>query len=201
MCRKRGRVQLTGSSLLAHLPPAARSKEKERVSLCRSVAAADQSRAQAVFGSQVLHEATMYYPMRSVRTSRYSTVHYSTLQYSTVRTNRFTLIHNLNYWAPFPIDQDGFLSPTFQVPAPSRPNIFFCSQNIFKYDKIFFRAGYPEQNPARSGAAVADLSEAVLLQVMSGVRVSSLLLVQPPPPVVSGLSGSCLTGRRIRWRP
>ena len=82
MCRKRGRVQLTGSSLLAHLPPAARSKEKERVSLCRSVAAADQSRAQAVFGSQVLHEATMYYPMRSVRTSRYCTVQYSTVQYS-----------------------------------------------------------------------------------------------------------------------
>ena len=66
---------------------------------------------------------------------------------------------------------------------------------------MFFRVGYPEQNPARSGAAEADLSEAVLLQVMSGVRVSSLLLVQPPPPVVSGLSGSCLTGRRIRWRP
>ena len=80
MCRKRGRVQLTGSSLLAHLPPAARSKEKERVSLCRSVAAADQSRAQAVFGSQVLHEATMYYPMRSVRTSRYCTVQYCTVQ-------------------------------------------------------------------------------------------------------------------------
>ena len=84
MRRKRGRVQLTGSSLLAHLPPAARSKEKERVSLCRSVAAADQSRAQAVFGSQVLHEATMYYPMRSVRTSRYCTVQYSTVLYSTV---------------------------------------------------------------------------------------------------------------------
>ena len=27
---------------------------------------------------------------------------------------RYTLIHNLNYWAPFPIDQDGYLAPTFQ---------------------------------------------------------------------------------------
>ena len=25
------------------------------------------------------------------------------------------MIHNLNYWAPFPIDQDGYLSPAFQV--------------------------------------------------------------------------------------
>ena len=41
-------------------------------------------------------KVTMYYPMRSVSTPRYN------------------LIHNLNYWAPFPIDQDGFLAPTFQ---------------------------------------------------------------------------------------
>ena len=152
MRRKRGRVQLTGSSLLAHLPPAARSKEKERVSLCRSVAAADQSRAQAVFGSQVLHEATMYYPMRSVRTSRYCTVQYSTVLYSTVRTNRFTLIHNLNYWAPFPIDQDGFLSPTFQVPAPSRPNIFFVAKIFLNMTKYF--SVQDILNRTRHGAAL-----------------------------------------------
>ena len=30
------------------------------------------------------------------------------------RTRRYKLIHNLNYWAPFPIDQDFYLSPTFQ---------------------------------------------------------------------------------------
>ena len=199
MCRKRGRVQLTGSSLLAHLPPAARSKEKERVSLCRSVAAADQSRAQAVFGSQVLHEATMYYPMRSVRTSRYCTVQYSTVQYSP---------HQQVHPHPQPQLLGALPHRPGRLPLAHLPGAgaeqtkyFFCSQNIFKYDKIFFCAGYPEQNPARSGAAVADLSEAVLLQVMSGVRVSSLLLVQPPPPVVSGLSGSCLTRRRIRWRP
>jgi N-sulfoglucosamine sulfohydrolase len=38
----------------------------------------------------------MSYPMRYVRSSRYK------------------LIHNLNYWAPFPIDQDFYISPTFQ---------------------------------------------------------------------------------------
>jgi hypothetical protein len=37
--------------------------------------------------------------------------------------NRYTLIHNINFWAPFPIDQDGYLSPTFQVPILF--NIFF----------------------------------------------------------------------------
>lgn len=51
----------------------------------------------AVFGSQNFHEITMNYPMRSIRTKRYK------------------LIHNLNYRAPFPIDQDFYMSPTFQV--------------------------------------------------------------------------------------
>lgn len=51
----------------------------------------------AIFTSQSYHEITMNYPMRSIRTKRYK------------------LIHNLNYKAPFPIDQDFYLSPTFQV--------------------------------------------------------------------------------------
>lgn len=38
----------------------------------------------------------MYYPMRSIR------------------TQDFHLIHNLNFLMPFPIDQDFFISPTFQ---------------------------------------------------------------------------------------
>ncbi|XP_033214400.1 N-sulphoglucosamine sulphohydrolase isoform X2 [Belonocnema kinseyi] len=50
----------------------------------------------AVFASQTHHEVTMYYPMRAIRTKRYK------------------LIHNLNYKMPFPIDQDFYLSPTFQ---------------------------------------------------------------------------------------
>ncbi|TRY86289.1 hypothetical protein DNTS_034180 [Danionella cerebrum] len=49
-----------------------------------------------VFSSQSLHEVTMFYPMRSV------------LQ------GRFRLLHNLHYRMPFPIDQDFYISPTFQ---------------------------------------------------------------------------------------
>lgn len=57
----------------------------------------------AVFASQNYHEITMNYPMRAIRTKRYK------------------LIHNLNYRAPFPIDQDFYVSPTFQVAT-----VFFC---------------------------------------------------------------------------
>lgn len=49
-----------------------------------------------VFASHNLHEVTMYYPMR------------------VVRSEKFKLIQNLNYKMPFPIDQDFFISPTFQ---------------------------------------------------------------------------------------
>ena len=52
---------------------------------------------EALFGSHNLHEVTMYYPMRYVRTRRHK------------------LIHNLNYKSTFPIDQDFYLSSTFQV--------------------------------------------------------------------------------------
>lgn len=52
---------------------------------------------RSVFASQTHHEVTMYYPMRAVRTKRYK------------------LIHNLNYKMPFPIDQDLYVSATFQV--------------------------------------------------------------------------------------
>lgn len=50
----------------------------------------------AVFGSQNYHEITMNYPMRMIRTKHYK------------------LLHNLNYWAYFPIDKDFYTSPTFQ---------------------------------------------------------------------------------------
>lgn len=50
-----------------------------------------------IFASQSYHEITMNYPMRVIRTKRYK------------------LIHNINYRAPFPIDQDFYVSPTFQV--------------------------------------------------------------------------------------
>ena len=52
---------------------------------------------RSVFASQVFHEVTMSYVMRAVRGTRYK------------------LIHNINYRLPFPIDQDFYVSPTFQV--------------------------------------------------------------------------------------
>lgn len=55
------------------------------------------SEDEAIFASQTHHEITMYYPMRAIRTRRYK------------------LIHNLNFGMPFPIDQDLYVSPTFQV--------------------------------------------------------------------------------------
>ncbi|XP_037093191.1 N-sulphoglucosamine sulphohydrolase-like [Pollicipes pollicipes] len=51
---------------------------------------------RSIFASQTFHEVTMTYPMRVVRDSHTK------------------LIHNLNYRLPFPIDQDFYLSPTFQ---------------------------------------------------------------------------------------
>ncbi|XP_005989162.1 N-sulphoglucosamine sulphohydrolase [Latimeria chalumnae] len=48
------------------------------------------------FGSQTHHEVTMYYPMRSIHHQQYR------------------LVHNLNFKMPFPIDQDFYVSPTFQ---------------------------------------------------------------------------------------
>ncbi|XP_012058673.1 PREDICTED: N-sulphoglucosamine sulphohydrolase [Atta cephalotes] len=50
----------------------------------------------AIFASQTHHEVIMYYPMRAIRTKRHK------------------LIHNINYRMPFPIDQDFYVSPTFQ---------------------------------------------------------------------------------------
>ena len=55
-----------------------------------------EHRHRYVFGSHNFHEVTMSYPMRYVRSKRYK------------------LIHNINYQAPYPIDQDFYLSPTFQ---------------------------------------------------------------------------------------
>ena len=49
-----------------------------------------------VFSSHNLHEVTMYYPMRAIRTATCK------------------LIHNLNFKMPFTIDQDFYVSPTFQ---------------------------------------------------------------------------------------
>ncbi|XP_066510269.1 N-sulphoglucosamine sulphohydrolase-like [Hoplias malabaricus] len=72
----RSQVQLTGRSLLPSL--------------------ISEPSWDMVFSSQNLHEATMYYPMRSIHKSQYR------------------LLHNLHYRMPFPIDQDLYISPSFQ---------------------------------------------------------------------------------------
>ncbi|XP_063050558.1 N-sulphoglucosamine sulphohydrolase [Engraulis encrasicolus] len=69
-------VQLTGRSLMPAL-------------------STEPSSWATVYFSQSLHEATMYYPMRSVY------------------QGPFHLVHNLHYRMPFPIDQDLYVSPTF----------------------------------------------------------------------------------------
>lgn len=49
-----------------------------------------------VYASHNLHEITMYYPMRVIRNRQYK------------------LIHNMNYKMPFTVDQDFFISDSFQ---------------------------------------------------------------------------------------
>lgn len=67
----------------------------------------------AVFGSQEFHEVTMTYPMRMIRTRRYK------------------LIHNINYQLYFPIDQDSYMSPTFQVNKIPNNNFYISILNNF----------------------------------------------------------------------
>lgn len=72
-----------------------------------------------IFASHSLHEITMYYPMRALR------------------NRRFKLIHNMNYLMPFPIDQDFYVSPTFQDllnrTVGGRPTFWFKSLKEYYY--------------------------------------------------------------------
>ena len=54
------------------------------------------SKCEVSYSSHSLHEITMFYPMRSVR------------------RGNWTYIENMNFKMPFPIDQDFYLSPSFQ---------------------------------------------------------------------------------------
>ncbi|XP_077979654.1 N-sulfoglucosamine sulfohydrolase-like [Glandiceps talaboti] len=65
-------------------------------SLLPVLAEEPQSGWDTVYASHNLHEITMYYPMRVIRHKNYR------------------LIQNLNYKMPFPIDQDFYISPSFQ---------------------------------------------------------------------------------------
>ena len=76
------------------------------------------SEGRKVYGSQSFHEVTMTYPMRFVS------------------TNRFKLIHNINYQLPFPIDQDFYLSSTFQVSFYNRMTLH--TGLLFNLKRIVF---------------------------------------------------------------
>ena len=72
-----------------------------------------------IFASHSLHEVTMYYPMRALRNQRYK------------------LIHNMGFHMPFPIDQDFYVSPTFQGllnrTISGRPTYWFKSLREYYY--------------------------------------------------------------------
>ncbi|XP_069511297.1 N-sulphoglucosamine sulphohydrolase [Ambystoma mexicanum] len=72
-----------------------------------------------VFSSQGHHEVTMYYPMRSIQHQQYH------------------LVHNLNFKMPFPIDQDFYISPTFQDllsrTAAGQPTHWFKTLHEYYY--------------------------------------------------------------------
>ncbi|KAK6190580.1 hypothetical protein SNE40_002415 [Patella caerulea] len=65
-------------------------------SLLPALSNVDATGFDHVFASHNLHEVTMYYPMR------------------VIRTKDIRLIHNLNYFAPYPMALDIFDSPTFR---------------------------------------------------------------------------------------
>lgn len=100
----------------------------------------------AVFASQSYHEITMNYPMRAIRTKRYK------------------LIHNLNYRAPFPIDQDFYVSPTFQVTLLINFNLIDatkCSLMTF--------LGYSQSIHGKSTIALVQDVEKVLQSGRMGI--------------------------------
>ncbi|KAI1297431.1 N-sulfoglucosamine sulfohydrolase [Halotydeus destructor] len=78
---------------------------------------------EIVFASHVMHEVTMNYPMRSARSLSHK------------------VIHNLNYWAPFPIDQDFYLSGSFQelLKATRDGHELHWSKNLTSY---YFRSEF-----------------------------------------------------------
>ncbi|XP_007125340.1 N-sulphoglucosamine sulphohydrolase isoform X2 [Physeter macrocephalus] len=87
-----------------------------------------------IFGSQSHHEVTMSYPMRSVH------------------HQNFHLVHNLHFKMPFPIDQDFYVSPTFQDllnrTTAGRPTGWYKDLHHYYYRKrweLFDRSQDPHE--------------------------------------------------------
>lgn len=102
-----------------------------------------------VYSSQSLHEVTMYYPIRSIQQGPYH------------------LLHNLHYRMPFPIDQDLYVSPTFQDllnrTTLSQPTHWFKS-----LEQYYYRARWElydtRTDPLETKNLVSDLSYRAVLE-------------------------------------
>lgn len=115
--KKDGPVVLTGKSLLPFLSPwnitvrqtqthrentlshenlTWNTNSKHHFNKIKMENAETAANEPAVYASHDLHEVTMYYPMRAVRTAS------------------FKLVQNLHYRMPFPVDQDLYAAPAFQ---------------------------------------------------------------------------------------
>lgn len=102
-----------------------------------------------IYASQSLHEVTMYYPTRSIHQGAYH------------------LLHNLHYRMPFPIDQDLYVSPTFQDllnrTRLSEPTHWFKSLEQYYYRERWelydFRA-----DPLEARNLVSDPSYSAVLE-------------------------------------
>ncbi|XP_072339759.1 N-sulphoglucosamine sulphohydrolase [Scyliorhinus torazame] len=105
------------------------------------------------FSSQSHHEVTMYYPMRAVHSLQYR------------------LVHNIQFKMPFPIDQDFYLSPTFQDllnrTQSSRPTHWEKSLQEYYYRERWelFNA---QENPSETRNLASDPRYAGVLARMKG---------------------------------
>jgi len=111
----------------------------------------------AVYASHSLHEITMYYPMRAIHTSRYK------------------LIHNLNAGMPFPIDQDFYISHTFQdilnrtehgdsLPWYKTLHKYYMRQELELYD---LQTDPREVNNVARDAAYSDVLDSLQISLTS----------------------------------
>ncbi|XP_028830087.1 N-sulfoglucosamine sulfohydrolase [Denticeps clupeoides] len=129
-------VQLTGRSLLPVL--------------------SSEQPWSTVYGSQSLHEATMYYPMRSLYKGPYR------------------LLHNLNHLMPFPIDQDFYVSPTFQDllnrTQTGQPTGWFKTLKSYYYRERW-ELFHTTLDPTESHNLASDMAHAALFEEMKAQMV------------------------------
>ncbi|XP_048467049.1 N-sulphoglucosamine sulphohydrolase [Rhincodon typus] len=106
------------------------------------------------FASQSHHEITMYYPMRAVYHLHYQ------------------LIHNLQFKMPFPIDQDFYLSPTFQD-LLNRTESGLPTHWEKSLREYYYRERWElfdtQQDPSETRNLASDPRYADLLETMKGL--------------------------------